>query len=143
MPLVGVSGEPLLERAGYVYDGTSWRPLRSDTGGRLMVDAAEIGDSLAQGQLAAAEATIYTVPAASKTGILHLNVFNTEAVTARIVYIYVQRSGGTSRRVWQETLIATGSAWLDLGPLSAGDLVRAYASAANVVNYLLCGVLGS
>ena len=141
MPLVGVNGEPLLERAGYVYDGTYWRPLRSDTVGRLMVDAAEIGDSLAQGQLAAAEATIYTVPASGKTGILHLNVFNTEAATARIIYVYVQRSGGTSRLVWQATLIATGSAWLDIGPLSAGDLVRAYASAANVVNYLLTGVV--
>jgi hypothetical protein len=38
-------------------------------------------------------------------------------------------------------LIATGSAFLDIGPLSAGDLVRAYASAANVVNYLLTGVV--
>jgi hypothetical protein len=114
-----------------------------DTVGRLLVDAAEIGDSLAQGQLAAAEATIYTVPAASKTGILHLNLFNTEAATARIVYIYVQRSGGTSRLVWQATLVATGSAWLDIGPLSAGDLLRACASAANVVNYLVTGVIGA
>jgi len=141
MPKVGVSGEPLLERLAFGYDGTDYRPVKVDTTGRLMVDAAEIGDSLAQGQLAVAEATIYTVPASSKTGILHLNVFNTEAVTARIVYIYVQRSGGTSRLVWQATLAASGSAWLDIGPLSAGDLVRAYASAANVVNYLLTGVV--
>ena len=143
MPLVGVNGEPLLERAGYVYDGTYWRPLRGDAGGRLMVDAAEIGDSLAQGQLAAAEATIYTVPASSKTGILHLNLFNTSAVSVVLVYILVQRAGGTARLVWQATIDIFGSAWLDLGPLSAGDLVRAYAGGANVVNYLLTGVIGS
>jgi hypothetical protein len=141
MPKVGVSGEPLSERLAFGYDGADYRPILVDTTGRLMVDAAEIGDSLAQGQLAAAEATIYTVPASGKTGILHLNVFNTEAATARIVYVYVQRSGGTSRLVWRATLIATGSAFLDIGPLSAGDLVRAYASAVNVVNYLLTGVV--
>jgi hypothetical protein len=143
MPLVGVNGEPLLERAGYVYDGTYWRPLRGDVGGRLMVDAAEIGDSLAQGQLAAAEATIYTVPAATKTGILHLNLFNTSAVTGVLAFVLVQRSGGTARLIWEATIPIFGSAWLDIGPLSTGDLVRSYAGGANVVNYLLTGVLGS
>ncbi len=42
MAQVGVANEPLLERALYVFDGAIWRPLLSDTFGRVVI-ATDIG----------------------------------------------------------------------------------------------------
>jgi len=139
MPLVGVNGEPLLERAAYVYDGTAWRPLLADAMGHLIAADLPLGKSLADGQLANAEADLYTVPAATIAAVDECWLFNTSAAVNQTVYLYVQRSGGVSRQVYQAVLGIKQAVCLALGPLSAGDKVRAYATTAATVNYELLG----
>lgn len=96
---------------------------------------------LAEGQLAAAKATLYTVPGATSTIVSSITLTNTDAA-ARTVNIYV-KPGGTSRRVVPKDLsIAAGYSVIDdtVRTLETGDLIEGDASAANVVDYVISGM---
>ena len=54
--------------------------------------------SLADGQLAAAQGDLYTVPAATKAMIATMEFYNNGANTETVA-IFQQRSGGTSRQI--------------------------------------------
>lgn len=101
--------------------------------------------SLADGQLANAKATIYTVPASTQV-FLSGTLVNTDA-SARTVNIYVKRSGSVSRRIIPKDMSMTAGASADFGregrpySLSAGDIVEGDASAATVVDFILDGVV--
>jgi len=94
--------------------------------------------SLADGQLAAAEADIYTVPASTSLAAGEVRLFNTNT-TAETVRIFVQRSGGTSRQLFQAELVANGHAQWPIPELATGDKVRAYTTTAVKVNYIVHG----
>ena len=98
--------------------------------------------SLADGQLAAAKATLYTVPADTTTIIKTISYVNTDA-SARDVNLYIKPSGGTSRRIIpmnMELGIGYMMVYDDEITLEAGDVIEGDASAANVVDYTINGV---
>jgi hypothetical protein len=99
--------------------------------------------SLADGQLAAAKATLYTVPGATTAAIKQITYTNTDA-SSRTVNLYLKRSGSTSRRIIPKTMtLASGSTMYwgdgDTMELSTGDIIEGDASAATVVDYVVTG----
>ena len=99
--------------------------------------------SLADGQLAAAKATLYTVPAATTASIKQITYTNTD-VAARTVNLYVKRSGSVSRRIIPMNMsLAIGNTMYwgdgDSMELSTGDIIEGDASAATVVDYTITG----
>lgn len=99
--------------------------------------------SLADGQLAAAKATLYTVPASTETIIKTITLVNTDDASARDVNLYVKKSGGTSRRIIPKNCelgIHYMLVFDDETTLGAADIIEGDASAANVVDYVVNGV---
>ena len=99
--------------------------------------------SLADGQLAAAKATLYTVPASTTAAIKQICYTNTDAVD-RTVNLYVKRSGSSSRRIIpKDMLLAAGNTmyWgdADTMELSTGDIIEGDASSATIVDYVITG----
>lgn len=139
MPDVGINNTPLSPSSAYAWDGTTWQKLLADTAGRLLVSQYPMGGSLADGQLAAAEADLYTVPAGKAAVIDQLWLYNTHAATTYTATVAIQRSGGTSRIVARLALAAGDGVCLTIGPLSAGDKIRGLAGAATTVNYEVLG----
>lgn len=100
--------------------------------------------ALANGQLAAAKATLYTVPALTFTIVKSITLVNTDA-SARTVNLYV-KPAATSRRIIPLNLSipAGGSYVYDDGiTLEAGDVIEGDASVANVVDYVINGTEGA
>ena len=101
--------------------------------------------SLADGQLAAAAATLYTCPTGKTTIVGNFTYVNTDGST-RTVDAWVQRSGSTARRIIPMSMgLATGSVALICDEenklyLSEGDAVRGAADSANLVDYTIMGV---
>ena len=98
--------------------------------------------ALADGQLAAAKATLYTVPASTQAIVRLITLVNTDSV-ARTVNIYLRLDGTNSRRIIaKDQSMAAGASFPITGPftLEAADLVQGDASAANVVDFTLNGV---
>lgn len=98
--------------------------------------------SLADGQLAVAKATLYTVPAVTSTLVLFISVTNTTTNT-RNINLYVKRSGSVSRRIIPTDLkLSSGANYLFDGrlPLSTGDLIEGDASVATSVDFTIGGV---
>ena len=98
--------------------------------------------SLADGQLAAAKATLYTVPADTTTIIKTISYVNTDTV-ARNVNLYLKPSGGTSRRIIPKDMelgIGYMMVYDDELTLEAGDILEGDASATNVVDFTINGV---
>lgn len=96
--------------------------------------------ALADGQLAAAKATLYTVPASTQTIVKSITLVNTDAA-ARTVNIYV-KPGATSRRILPKDLsIPAGGSYVHdaVITLEAGDVIEGDASAATVVDYIING----
>lgn len=98
---------------------------------------------LADGQLAAAKAAIYTVAAATRAIISTITLVNESTTLSRTVNLYVLPSGGTSRRIIPVNL-PLGAKYslifddeLTLGPL---DAIEGDASVANDVDYTIHGV---
>ena len=96
---------------------------------------------IGNGQLAAAKATLYTVPAATTAIIKLITLTNTDTV-ARTVNLYI--STGTSRRVVPKSLsLGTGETFeYDVvTTLGATHLIEGDASVANVIDYVISGIL--
>jgi hypothetical protein len=97
--------------------------------------------SLADGQLAAAKATLYTVPVGRTTIITTISYVNADAL-ARTINLYIKPSGSSSRRIIPENMILGASYMMvydDEITLEAGDAIEGDASAAGVVDYTING----
>jgi hypothetical protein len=94
--------------------------------------------SLADGQLANAQGDLYTVPGATAGVGVIVYLHNTNA-SAEGVYLFLQRSGGTSRQIMAFQIDAGGSAYARITALSTGDKIRGYADDASQVNYEIVG----
>jgi hypothetical protein len=101
--------------------------------------------SLAQGQLAAAKATLYT--AAGQVSVCNITLAVTD-VAAHTVNIYLKRSGGTSRRLIPKDLPMDGDDYNKAAQvecleetlsLSSGDLIEGDADSANLIDYSITG----
>lgn len=99
--------------------------------------------TLADGQVAIAEGDIYLVPAATVGYVKQVAFYNTNAAT-QTLGVFIQRSGGTSRKIRQFILAQNESADLlddgDTLELAAGDAIRAVTTTATAVNYMVMGV---
>jgi hypothetical protein len=99
--------------------------------------------SLADGQLPAAKATLYAVPASTKVYLprIGMTLFNTSATTTETIAVYVKRSGSVSRQVAQFILAPKEFATVNVPqPLSAADEIEGSSTNATTVDYLICGV---
>lgn len=98
--------------------------------------------ALGDGQLAAAKAALYTVPASTQTVVLTITLVNTDS-SERTVNLYIDATG-VSRRIIPEDmpLAADGGYYVFCSPLTleAGDKIEGDASLANVVDYTISGV---
>ena len=98
--------------------------------------------ALADGQLAAAKATIYTAPALTSTIVTSIILVNTGA-GANAVNLYYKKSAGTSRRICPKDLsMAIGAAFEDIPPfnIEAGGLIEGDATNATEVDYVISGI---
>ena len=97
------------------------------------------GGALADGQLAAAEATIYTVPGATVTYIKSIICTNTGA-GQNVVLLYLRVDGANSRRIIRVPLETNEQLYFDEPlTLEAADLMRGEATNANEVDYVVNG----
>lgn len=98
---------------------------------------------LADGQLAAAPAVLYTVPGATTAYLKQFTVFNNDTVD-RLVKVALNVTG--TPRQWRQVLLLADGGQADLldddetVELSAGDTVEGFAAAASVVDYTISGV---
>ncbi len=98
--------------------------------------------SLADGQLAASKATLYTAPAATQAVANSITLVNTDS-SARTVNLYFKASAGTSRRIIPKDLSLAVGAEFTLNrniSLEAADILEGDASAATVVDFVISGV---
>jgi hypothetical protein len=97
------------------------------------------GQALADGQLANAEATIYTVPAGTVAYVKSIICQNTGA-GANVVQLWVRNDGANSRRLIYVTLQTNEQLYFN-EPLTmaAADLIRGAATNANEVDYVVNG----
>jgi hypothetical protein len=99
--------------------------------------------SLADGQLAASSATIYTVPAGKAATLQFLSLANTSGATTETVLVHISLVGGTSRRIARFSLAPNEFARAiddtDHINLSAGDQVLGETTNASTVDYILTG----
>jgi len=97
------------------------------------------GKQLADGQLAAAEADMYTVPGSTRTFLSGIVCNNTGAGDNTVV-LYLTPSGGTSRCIAYMSLGTHQTMYFDERLiLDAGDKIRGYATNATQVDYVICG----
>lgn len=101
------------------------------------------GKPLADGQLAAAVATLYTVPADVRSAIVRFAHFENVGSTSEAVRLYANVSG-TRRGIGRCTLEA-GEQWrpLEVGEvlhLQTGDTIDGHTTNATTVDYLITGV---
>ena len=101
-------------------------------------------ESLADGQLAASETSMYLCQPGTQVKVDFISLVNTDSST-RTCNLYVKRSGGTSRRIIpkDESMDADDCIYV-LEPsyvikLSPGDDIRGDASAATVIDYFISG----
>lgn len=92
-------------------------------------------------QLAAAAATVYTVPGATTTILRYIRVTNTTG-TDRTVTMSIGSDAAATRIFSAVTVLANGGAidWAGFIPMSAGEVVQAYASAATALTIVIAGV---
>jgi len=97
---------------------------------------AQLLKLLAQGQLAAAKATVYTVPASTQTALGKLMLYNTGG-SLETVILYAKLSGGSSRVIGRTQLASLEWGVFDLERvgLQAGDIVEAETTTATTVDY--------
>lgn len=98
------------------------------------------GNSLAAGQVAAAQATIYT--SSAKSILKQLDFFNV-AVTQETLSVWFKRSGGTARQIGRAVLQQNESAKVlsegETIVMSAGDTIEADATNASAVDFTITG----
>ena len=97
------------------------------------------GKSLAEGQVATSEGDLYLVPSSTVGYVKKLHLFNTSATT-QTCDVYIKRSGLTTRRIRRVVLAQYESAELEnIGPLAAGDAIRALTTTATVLDFVATG----
>jgi len=95
---------------------------------------------LADGQLAASAAALYTAPASTTTYIKTITLDNTGA-GANTCQLWLTPSGGTARRLAYVTLQANESFTMGSSlALDTGDAISGAATNANEVDYTVHGV---
>ena len=98
--------------------------------------------SLADGQLAATQAILYTCPGGTEAIIKTIILVNTDSV-ARDVNLYFKADGGTSRRIIpvdMELGIGYSMLFDNELTLEAGDVIEGDATAANVIDFSIHGI---
>jgi hypothetical protein len=95
---------------------------------------------LANGQVAAAKTTIYTVPAVTQAIIRTVSFTHVASGTQTVIF-YVKESAGTSRRFSRAELATNEFAHEeDIGTLDAGDELEAETTNALSVDFSVMGV---
>lgn len=96
---------------------------------------------LADGQVASAKGTLYTVPVSTIAYVYNIRLCNTNAVV-QDVDVFLNTSG-TSRQIARISLAQWESADVLSQPmhLAAGDLIEADTITASAVDYVITGVL--
>ena len=106
-------------------------------------DVGRAGESLADGQVATTTGAIYTSDNSIRTMLRSVTFFNTNATT-QTLNIYITRSGGTQRQLYQATLAQNQSFDLlaqgEVMSLSPGDALRADTTTTTAVDYFISGV---
>lgn len=98
--------------------------------------------SLADGQLADAKASMYTVAAATQAVVTKITLVSKEASTTRAVNLYFKESGGTSRNIIPvDTALKAGYLLVmdDEVTLEAGDMIEGDAAVADMIDYVVSG----
>lgn len=92
-------------------------------------------------QLAAAAATVYTVPASTTAILRYMRIVNTSG-TDRTVTVSIGADAAGTRLLSTMNVPANGGVidWTGFVPLAAGELIQAYASAAAALTAVLAGV---
>lgn len=97
------------------------------------------GQALADGQLPAAEAVIYTVPASTTTYMKSIICANTGG-SINVVILYARNDGANSRRLIRVPLETNEQLYFDEPlTLEASDEIRGEATNANEVDYVISG----
>ena len=99
--------------------------------------------SLADGQLPAAKATLYTCPGATTAMIRQIRCCHATGATTETVIIYLKVSAGTSRVIGQAVLDA-GEQFhcltdAEVYSLESGDVIEGTTTTASVVDYTITG----
>jgi hypothetical protein len=101
---------------------------------------ATTGKILANGQLPAAKATLYTVPALTRAIIRNVTMANVVGGNQTVV-LYIKKSGGTSRKIGQALIEMNEFAHEEgIETLEAGDEIEGETTNAASVDYTILGV---
>lgn len=98
--------------------------------------------NLANGQLAAAEGSLYSVPAATAAIVKTITLVNNSA-GAITINLYILKSAGTSRRIIPVNMSLASGFSLETDQeytLGAADSIRGDASSATTVDFTVSGV---
>jgi len=107
---------------------------------------ARTAKNLAQGQLAASTAAIYTAPASTTVIITGLTLTNSDDATAYAANLYFVENGSAASdaKLFLNDKSVAAKETVDLATLpilDAGDAIHGDAASASKINYLLSGVL--
>lgn len=92
----------------------------------------------ASGQLGTTEDTLYTVPALRQTRMMGIIVSNKSTNHTNTLSLFIRREGSAaSVRVCYVDLSPGDTAYLTLGRLSEGDMIRGMASYAGECDYYI------
>lgn len=92
----------------------------------------------ASGQLGTTEATLYTVPALRQTRMVGIIVSNKSATHTNTLSLFIRREGTvTSIRVCYVDLSPGDTAYVTLGRLIGGDMIRGMGSYAEECDYYI------
>lgn len=118
MPLVGVNNEPLLERAIFGFDGTSYRVVKVDTDGNL-VAAVKASQAIEVTQDTAADlkATV-TIPTDQDIEARGYGWLGSAWQKAPIPFGY----SGVKNESWEDTNLASGNSNVDSSAVPAGEI---------------------
>ena len=105
-------------------------------------DVGRAGLTLADGQTAAGPSELFQSDAGSSTMLRSVTFFNTNATT-QTLKIYMTRSGGTRRQLYQVTLLQNESFDMladgEVMCLGPGDALEAETTTLSACNYLVTG----
>lgn len=104
---------------------------------------AYAGERIAKGVLGNSSNTLYTVASDERAIVTYSRFYNSSGATSATVTISVYDATDGERVFWSFSLDAGQAANIfdvqETLVLNASDEIRAYASQANIVNYVVCG----
>jgi hypothetical protein len=98
--------------------------------------------NLANGQLPATAAALYTVPAGASAVVKFITLVNTNTATEN-VNLFFQKAGSTARRIIPVNLSVSASQSVEINQtitMGAGDAIWGNTTDASVVDYVISGV---